>query len=486
MKLREIALAAVALAAPAAAQNWIQSPVNGHWYAKTTAPLSWPAAEASAVAAGGHLVSIQSAAENQWLVTTFFPSAPPDYVDYWIGLTDYPSGPWHWTSGDPLSYVNWGSAAEPAWDYGYLRVGPGQVGVWGTDSWWDPNLLFGIIELSPLMWIQSPVNGHWYAKTGTKLTWTAAESLATGLGGHLATVRSPLENAWAAGTFVTSTPFELWIGLNDIAAEGVYAWISGEPVVYIHWDANNPNGGEPEDGVFMNSLGDWDDWGLGDTAFALIELDSTDCDGNHVPDKYEIALGIGPDCLSASTANATYAELPAQVTITGSKLDAVTSVTIGGVPAQIVSQSFASMVVQPQPGDPGFPQIVVTAPTGSASVPSERWPSLGLASTGIGGTVTASLHNGDLGFFVIAFSGALFPAPLPLGYPPTWYGLLLDITTPYVILGSSFFPASGEKALVYAIPNNPGLVGTTVYVQAWCQRQSTFTYSFTNAAALAF
>ncbi|MFG0318598.1 MAG: hypothetical protein ACF8XB_15090, partial [Planctomycetota bacterium JB042] len=46
-----------------------------------------------------------------------------------------------------------------------------------------------------LTWIQSPVNGHWYA-TDQAATWSAAETTAQALGGHLATIRNAAEETW--------------------------------------------------------------------------------------------------------------------------------------------------------------------------------------------------------------------------------------------------------------------------------------------------
>ena len=100
---------------------------NGHWYRLTEGgPVSWDAAEAEALAAGGHLVTINDQAEQEWLNDTF----PFDEGPMWIGLyqdttdPDYsePDHGWKWVSdpdlcrwvtGDPnVCYTNW-AAGEP-------------------------------------------------------------------------------------------------------------------------------------------------------------------------------------------------------------------------------------------------------------------------------------------------------------------------------------------------------------------------------------
>ena len=92
--------------------QWIQWPVSedgsGHWYRLTAENPSWEANEAEAVAAGGHLVSIGSAAENDWILTTF---GMPN-MGLAIGLSQLPGSVepdqgWFWANGEPVVYTNW-------------------------------------------------------------------------------------------------------------------------------------------------------------------------------------------------------------------------------------------------------------------------------------------------------------------------------------------------------------------------------------------
>jgi len=137
--------------------NWFA--YNGHHYALTPDVVTWAEAEAEAVAVGGHLVTINSAEEQNWLVSKFLQVPEPT----WIGLyqdhghPDYsePAGGWVWISGEPVTYTNWHRllSIEPNNDGGgedYAVMG------WGWDcSWndWGPpgsnsnNRVHGIIEL---------------------------------------------------------------------------------------------------------------------------------------------------------------------------------------------------------------------------------------------------------------------------------------------------------------------------------------------------
>jgi hypothetical protein len=88
------------------------NPSNGHTYHLLKAGdgvsgLKWTEAEAAAVSVGGHLVTINDAAENDWVVTTF------NDFHLWIGLNDeLNEGQFIWPSGQPVSFVNWASS-EP-------------------------------------------------------------------------------------------------------------------------------------------------------------------------------------------------------------------------------------------------------------------------------------------------------------------------------------------------------------------------------------
>ena len=81
--------------------QWVLNPANNHSYKRVHCE-NWDDAQAKAIAEDAHLVSINDAAEQQWLVS-IFSTAP-----CWIGLTDVAKeGEWGWTSGEPLTYFNW-------------------------------------------------------------------------------------------------------------------------------------------------------------------------------------------------------------------------------------------------------------------------------------------------------------------------------------------------------------------------------------------
>jgi hypothetical protein len=82
-------------------EGWQHNPATGHDYLYVGDGMTWADAEEYAVSLGGHLVTINDAAENDWLIATFG-------TQYWMGMNDIAvEGTWVWASGEPVTYTNW-------------------------------------------------------------------------------------------------------------------------------------------------------------------------------------------------------------------------------------------------------------------------------------------------------------------------------------------------------------------------------------------
>lgn len=96
----------------------ISNPSNGHNYylldATLWTPSGFAASEAEAVSLGGHLVTINDAAEDQWVFSTFAPFLATTPGILGIGLNDLVTeGDYVWTSGAAVSYLNWDPYPHP-------------------------------------------------------------------------------------------------------------------------------------------------------------------------------------------------------------------------------------------------------------------------------------------------------------------------------------------------------------------------------------
>lgn len=89
----------------------ILNPANTHVY-YLLADSSWTTAEAQAQKLGGHLATVNDAAENAWISSTFF-NYGGVRSELWIGLKrNQPGAPFSWVNGDPMTFTNW-RAGEP-------------------------------------------------------------------------------------------------------------------------------------------------------------------------------------------------------------------------------------------------------------------------------------------------------------------------------------------------------------------------------------
>ena len=96
---------------PEVLQGPILNPANGHWY-YLLSPMSWTDSEAVALELGGHLATINDAAENEWVAGTMFPFTADGIAELWLGLNDAETeGTFLWASGEPVTYTNWGGDA---------------------------------------------------------------------------------------------------------------------------------------------------------------------------------------------------------------------------------------------------------------------------------------------------------------------------------------------------------------------------------------
>jgi hypothetical protein len=162
-----LALAAVLMLSTSALA--VQVPFNGHTYELIlTDNINWTTAKNAAAAAGGYLVTITLAQENQFLVTTF-DAQFDNFV--WIGASDSASQGasetnWEWVVGpdtglqfwqaDPPEpatgregvpiagrFANWGSAEPDNFndeDAAALNLGATSLGGTANGQWGDTDL----------------------------------------------------------------------------------------------------------------------------------------------------------------------------------------------------------------------------------------------------------------------------------------------------------------------------------------------------------
>lgn len=80
---------------------------DGHQYQIFDEPLTWHAAKERCKAMGGHLVTITTKEENDFIKDEVLKGGS---LYYWLGATDEANeGTWNWVTGEPWSYTRWRS-----------------------------------------------------------------------------------------------------------------------------------------------------------------------------------------------------------------------------------------------------------------------------------------------------------------------------------------------------------------------------------------
>lgn len=213
--------------APAVPVQWtVGSGGNGHWYelAYTPGGINFASASAAAVAAGGHLATIGSAAENAFVYGLASTNASAWYLDGynngfgpWLGGiqpvgSPEPAGGWQWVTGEPWGYTNW-LAGQPDNFGNDDRVNFFRIGGLMADTWND---LGGSVLLRGYMveWedIIAPVPASGACLTSPSSCVPVSFSITNGAGVNIRGI---------SVTFQLSANLDLCAGLASIT-EGTY------------------------------------------------------------------------------------------------------------------------------------------------------------------------------------------------------------------------------------------------------------------------
>lgn len=130
-----VSICCLLLAERASAQTYHWNPDNGHYYTFEFDRVTWESARTNAMqrsfaGVNGHLLTITSAAEQQFIESNFIL-----FDKVWLGGFQPPNSPepdgnWQWITSEPFTYAHW-RPGEPneAWDdENLLEMFPG--GYW--------------------------------------------------------------------------------------------------------------------------------------------------------------------------------------------------------------------------------------------------------------------------------------------------------------------------------------------------------------------
>ncbi len=164
-----VVLLVLLVISPAVAYDWVTSSVNGHRYTLVDNNTFWSNAEDKAVILGGHLVTIRSQAEQDWVFDYVISATTSGVYGAWIGLYQLPgsaepAGGWVWSSDEQVNYTHWqtttgepndyyGNANPENWAKMYVRQHDwDEIPSFWNDTWhYEPARpdTVGIVEVVP-------------------------------------------------------------------------------------------------------------------------------------------------------------------------------------------------------------------------------------------------------------------------------------------------------------------------------------------------
>lgn len=74
-------------------------------------------------------------------------------------------------------------------------------------------------------------------------SWTQARDACQASDMHLVSIQSAAHNTWLVQHSQALDPISWWMGFSDLQAEGVWVWVDGAPVDYVHWYPSEPSNG---------------------------------------------------------------------------------------------------------------------------------------------------------------------------------------------------------------------------------------------------
>lgn len=264
---------------PSDAAEW-----NGHYYKVYDNADSWSDARHKCEKRGGHLVTISSAEENEFVYSYMVQEG---YTQSFIGLynSSYRDRPvWTWITEEPFEYTNWGNGEPNNSNGGTEYYGDFFNGAWNdclntsTTQYiceWD-----GAEEVKQdLDYIE--YDGHIYKVFSDADGWTDAKERAEKKGGYLACITSAEENAALLKLIRRSGVEAAYFGLYNTGQNEqgyTYGWVSGEELSYTDWAPDQPDNWQNNElyGGFWEEGGQWNDFAQDAGETYIVEWNSKD------------------------------------------------------------------------------------------------------------------------------------------------------------------------------------------------------------------
>ncbi len=171
-----------------------KSTFNGHSYKVINEGLTWSDANAACVKLGGHLATITSKEENEF-VKSLIASDGPGRKNYWLGGHKNSKGTINWVTGEKVSFTSW-APRQPDYGYetalmmytydnpkvrgdeSYLWNDIVEAGTFGSESWFGLDNFGYICEWDDYMSLYES-DGHFHTYNNPSFKWKGEKCYVT-------------------------------------------------------------------------------------------------------------------------------------------------------------------------------------------------------------------------------------------------------------------------------------------------------------------
>uniref|UniRef100_G1QXE8 C-type mannose receptor 2 n=1 Tax=Nomascus leucogenys TaxID=61853 RepID=G1QXE8_NOMLE len=221
-------------------------PFQGHCYRLQAEKRSWQESKKACLRGGGDLVSIHSMAELEFITKQI----KQEVEELWIGLNDLKlQMNFEWSDGSLVSFTHW----HPFEPNNFRDSLEDCVTIWGP-SYRSPcnQSLPSICKKAGQLsqgaaeedhgcrkgWTWHSPSCYWLGED--QVTYSEARRLCTDHSSQLVTITNRFEQAFVSSLIYNWEGEYFWTALQDLNSTGSFRWLSGDEVMYTHWNRDQP------------------------------------------------------------------------------------------------------------------------------------------------------------------------------------------------------------------------------------------------------
>ncbi|NXJ85344.1 MRC2 protein, partial [Trogon melanurus] len=224
-------------------------PFQSNCYRLVREKKSWQEAKKTCLRSGGDLVSIHTLSELEFVTKQI----KQDVEELWIGLNDLKlQMNFEWSDGTPVRFTYW----HPFEPNNFRDSLEDCVTIWGPEGRWNDSpcnqSLPSICKKPGRVSQEKEEDDHgcrkgwkWHSPScfwlgEDRVPYGDARKTCSDYGSTLVTITNRFEQAYVSSLIYGWDGEYFWTALQDINETGAFRWLSGDEVMYTHWNRDQP------------------------------------------------------------------------------------------------------------------------------------------------------------------------------------------------------------------------------------------------------